>query len=529
MHDDSSTTASTARPRNGVLALNGYGIRVAVERGHLIVEDGRGKERRQGRFPRTTRDLKRLIVIGHTGTISFDALRWLHDIGCAFVQLDTDGLIIAASALIGSDDARLRRAQVAALGNETGIEISRELLSRKLTGQADVLNNIENTDSTAQDIRRLRDIFASSETLTALRIIESEAASMYWNAWTGVPVRFARKAADRVPDHWKRFGTRTSQLTNSPRTSSTPTNSILNYLYAVAEAETRIALLTIGLDPGLGIVHADQRNRDSFACDVMEAIRPTVDRFVLDFLQSRPFGTGDFFETRQGSCRLMPPITRMLAETAPRWAAAVAPVVEWIAQVLLAGSRMSRPIPTPLTQANRRVGRANVHNRQVRDTYASHQAPLPVACLDCGVILEDSARRYCDACLPDVRKEQEIAFAAAGPAALAARRATGTDPAHGGDAGRSRGRRNAKHYTAAVQWEMKHAPREEVEQPEPEHFTRDILPMLQDIPLSKLADATGLTKGYCSFIRRGQKVPHRRHWKRLVRLAETLSEQVDRT
>ena len=39
--------------------------------------------------------------------------------------------------------------------------------------------------------------------------------------------------------------------------------AILNYLYAVLEAESRIALLAIGLDPGIGILHTDQRARDS--------------------------------------------------------------------------------------------------------------------------------------------------------------------------------------------------------------------------------------------------------------------------
>ncbi len=78
-----------------------------------------------------------------------------------------------------------------------------------------------------------------------------------------------------------------------------------------------------------------------------------------------------------------------------------------------------------------------------------------------------------------------------------------------------RGRRNANHYAAVAKWE-----RAAIEQPDPETFTRDILPMLHDIPLSKLANATGLTEGYCSFVRRGLKVPHRRHWAVLVRLAD---------
>jgi CRISPR/Cas system-associated endonuclease Cas1 len=55
-----------------------------------------------------------------------------------------------------------------------------------------------------------------------------------------------------------------------------------------------------------GLMHADQKNRDSLACDLMEPIRPSVDSYVLDLLQRRAFKKRDFFETREGICRVMP-------------------------------------------------------------------------------------------------------------------------------------------------------------------------------------------------------------------------------
>jgi len=61
---------------------------------------------------------------------------------------------------------------------------------------------------------------------------------------------------------------------------------------------------------------------------------------------------------------------------------------------------------------------------------------------------------------------------------------------------------------------------EEVEKPEPETFTRDILPGLQAVPLGVMAGATGPTQGYCSFVRRGLKIPHQRHWEALAALSK---------
>ncbi len=529
MHDESSITFETACPRNGVLSLSGYGIRVTVERGYLTVEDGRGKDRRRARFSRTTRDLKRLVIFGHTGSISFDALRWLHDIGCAFVQLDIDGTVLTASGPTGSDDARLRRAQALASGNATGLEIVRNLLTEKLDGQARALQSIDGADSASGEIRRLADTFATCETLAQFRTIEAQAASIYWSAWTNVRVHFARKAASRMPDHWQCFGSRTSPFTGSPRIASNPPNAILNYLYAITEAECRIALLRVGLDPGIGIVHADQRNRDSLACDVMEAVRPAVDTFLLNLLETHPFGLHDIFETRQGACRLMPPVTRMLIETAPQWAATIGPVVENIAQALMSGNGIARTMPTPLTQTNRSAGRVQARASHRTATHARASsgssarvstgesrrvATLPAACHDCGVVLTNPKRKYCDSCIPDVRREQGTgAFALSGPVALAAQRVAGNDPAHGGDAGKARGQRNAAHIAAVGQWEREHNATSE-----PEYFIRDILPILQEVPLRAMAEATGLTEGYCSFVRRGLKIPHRRHWARLSQI-----------
>ena len=53
-----------------------------------------------------------------------------------------------------------------------------------------------------------------------------------------------------MPEHWCSFGERHSPLTTSPRRAATPAGAILNYLYALAEFECRLALLAVGLDPG---------------------------------------------------------------------------------------------------------------------------------------------------------------------------------------------------------------------------------------------------------------------------------------
>ena len=104
-------------------------------------------------------------------------------------------------------------------------------------------------------------------------------------------------------------------------------------------------------------------------------------------------------------------------------------------------------------------------------------------------------------------------FASAGPEALARRRTEGNDPAHGGKAGRAKGRPNATHASANAAWEAAHG-----SDWDPEVFRGEILLDLQGVPLCAMMEATGLSLRYCSLVRRGEAVPHPRHWQHLVSL-----------
>jgi CRISPR/Cas system-associated endonuclease Cas1 len=123
-----------------------------------------------------------------------------------------------------------------------------------------------------------------------------------------------------------------SSLTGSPRHATNPVNAILNFLYALLESEARLAAASLGLDPGMGVLHVDGQYRDSLACDLMEPVRPDVDAFVLDWLRREPLPRNLFFEHRDGNCRLMSAFASKLLETAPTWARLVTPIAEWFAQ-----------------------------------------------------------------------------------------------------------------------------------------------------------------------------------------------------
>ena len=280
---------------------------------------------------------------------------------------------------------------------------------------------------------------------------------------------------------------------------------MLNYLYALLEAETRFACLACGLDPGLGIFHADQKARDSLVLDLMEAARPRVDAYVLDLLAARTFSAKDFVETRKGVCRVLAPLTHTLAETTAEWARAIAPVVERVAVILTSDSRIN--LPTPLTQKNRSAGRDAVRRKPKKSTGALRCKPA-ATCTTCGAPLPNRQRRFCDDCLPDEQRQLTMGFSAAGVAALAKMRAEGREPMDGHQARRKLSEANVQRHREAREWDRTH------EKPDPEVFRREILPLLQDVPLSQMKAATGLSVTMCARIRRGY-APHPRHWARL--------------
>src|ERR1700758_5567161 len=119
-----------AVPRHGVVTLFGYGIQVRVD-GHLVLDDGIGADRRHFRLPRVSHGLKRLVVVGADGFVSFSALRWLSDQRVTFSMLERNGKVLATTGPVHPSDARLRRSQSLAQSSGIALRIARELIRQK--------------------------------------------------------------------------------------------------------------------------------------------------------------------------------------------------------------------------------------------------------------------------------------------------------------------------------------------------------------------------------------------------------------
>jgi hypothetical protein len=272
----------------------------------------------------------------------------------------------------------------------------------------------------------------------------------------------------------------------------------LNYTLALLESETMLALQASSLDPALGIWHTDERHRSSLTLDAMEAGRATAEGLVLDLVTETKLRTRDFHEDGRGVVRVLPPLTRHLAEWMPTLAAAVEPIV----------LDLGRLFDRTVTSAEAGMFSLGAPRWPEHRRTARHNRPPAVrlqACRTCGTVLPSERRDpYCDDCRPDRSAKAAVAHKEAGARVTQARR----------DSIR-------RQRLAGLEWDRTHS-----ERPARAEFSNEILPGLAGISFSELSRATGLSRRYCKLIAAGEAVPHPMHWPAFRRLAEnTLGSQ----
>jgi CRISPR-associated endonuclease Cas1 len=320
-----------------VLICDGIQTYIQVRNGHLQVTDGPPDSRRTRKLARVPHKVSRIMVLGNAGYTTFEAQRWMRDAGIAYTHIDRDAQIVDMSGP-RREDARLLRAQAFATENgplePAGIKITQSLISAKLEGQARNLDEFFRAGNESGKLRNLSEWVHKAETLPECRTLEAQGAALYWQTWAGrVHVPFPATDLAKVPGHWLMFTGRTSMGYGyeQNKNATDPVNAMLNYAYRVGETEAIHACHATGLHPALGILHTDKQGRNSMALDLLEALRPAIDRVILGMLSTElkvPYGPDGklthldrrtFCETKNGTVRLVPPITHVIAGYAAGW------------------------------------------------------------------------------------------------------------------------------------------------------------------------------------------------------------------
>lgn len=318
------------RERNSTpLIITGQGASLRVENGALIVRDGfthyPQKQVTHCFFPGSRDMPQRILLLDGSGSLSFDALSWLGEQGVALVRVKWSGevAIVASCTGYAVDPAKVEWQREINADHERRLAYVADLIRRKLVASLDVLTgHIPQTQKCAvaieyhhKAIERL-DQHDFSE-ISDLRGIEGHCASVYFRAWQGLPVAWTGRRA--VPDEWRAYDIRSSMANGIKpinRHASHPVNAILNYAYAVKQAQLQMQAIADGYDPTIGILHHGRRGKPAYIFDMIEPERPKVDATILAFIANRSFSAADFVLRKDGVCRLSPQLARVVARLA---------------------------------------------------------------------------------------------------------------------------------------------------------------------------------------------------------------------
>lgn len=231
-------------------------IEISQEPFHLAVELDQLRLRRQGldsaAAPSIPCEDIGLVIVDHPETTySHAALARLLEVGAAVVLCDRRHLPAGLLLPMGNHSEGVSRLQ-------EQIGASRPLLKRlwKQVVQAKLSNQAANLEKDSPASRRLRALADEVKSGDPANV-EAQAAKIYWAEWLGAGSGFRRDfdGGDGV-------------------------NAQLNYGYAVLRAAVGRALVAAGLHPALGIHHCNRANAFCLADDMLEPLRPFVDRAV---------------------------------------------------------------------------------------------------------------------------------------------------------------------------------------------------------------------------------------------------------
>jgi CRISPR-associated protein Cas1 len=207
-------------------------------------------------------DIGVLMVDNRGATYSHHALAKLAEHGAALVVCGRDhhpiGMYLPISAnteLLARLDAQL------AMSKPTRKRLWRAIVAAKILAQAATLPPIDEPEfDTAR--RRLLGL-ARRVRSGDPENVEAQAAAIYW------PVVFA---------HCQPVARPFRRRPGDPKSS--PPNNMLDYGYAAIRAAVARSIVSAGLLPAVGIQHRGRSNPFCLADDLMEPLRPLIDRRV---------------------------------------------------------------------------------------------------------------------------------------------------------------------------------------------------------------------------------------------------------
>ena len=246
-----------------------------------------------------------IIIDGHNGSVSFEAMRWLSKHDVSLVLLNWNGNLLSITQPQETLNAYLKIKQYEKyLNPELRLYIASQIVKQKVKSSISLLKKLSNfydIDMTAinREIQRV-----DYDNINSLMMYEGRIASAYWSCLSNIFNQLA-------PDF--NFQSRKNLSYSWNMNASEPINALLNYGYALLESMVRKDINAIGIDASIGYLHEMAPSKHPLVYDLQELFRYVVDYSVIELLESK-MKKSDFITTENYHIRLRPDTAKLLIE-----------------------------------------------------------------------------------------------------------------------------------------------------------------------------------------------------------------------
>jgi CRISP-associated protein Cas1 len=279
------------------LLLHGFGTSVRVN-GRTLEIDWRSEGRKESFRPQQL-PFDSVVVDSLTGSVSFEALRFLavHDIPVTLLRWN--GSVLSTIQPRGPSNGDLRVAQVGAYQDpERRLKIAREFIREKVSKTVALAEHLSKTLPFSPESIRKEASGSQGTSLNDLRVYEARVAQANW-----------REFAKAVDTLWPKscFVARRSSQRSWSNSAADQVNALFNYGYSLLESVCRYAIVSVGLLPEIGFVHEVAHSKLPLAYDLQEPFRWLVDLSVIELLRDAKLDRKrDFIVTENFDIRLRP-------------------------------------------------------------------------------------------------------------------------------------------------------------------------------------------------------------------------------
>jgi len=295
------------------LLLSGFGISINVDKRKLIINN-KIKNQNLEFYPHKINH-DGIVIDGHYGNVSFEAMRWMAKHNISLSLLNWNGNLLSVTLPDMPKSGKLRVTQYQKyLDKDFRFNIAIKLVDNKINNSLNLLKELsrfynvvnvinfkrsvdeeENHFKTSLKRFNVKDSHDSLKFLKTLMTYEGRIATLYWSE-LGKIFKILNPAFN--------FKTRKSKESSRNYNASDEVNALLNYGYSILESEIRKAINSVGLDPSIGFLHEITQSRTPLVYDIQELFRWIVDLSVIQVLEQNNLKKSDFIITENYHTRL---------------------------------------------------------------------------------------------------------------------------------------------------------------------------------------------------------------------------------